>query len=640
MELTQRYDELKVADRLPSPQGVALEIIRLTSGDDFSNAQITRAIQADPALAGRLIRAANHAALGVRRPVAAIGDAVLILGVPAVRQLVLGFSLVGNYQRGECHGFDYEGFWSRSLLMAIAAQALCARMRAAAPEEIFACGLLAGIGRLALATAYPEEYGKLLLTMGGSTGAEALAARERDAFAIDHLALTSAMLDDWGIPAIFVNTLRARLDPQRAGFAEGSRSLMLARSLQLAEGVASLALGQPHERRLTLPGVLFDAARMGIDSEELGRIVDDVVKQWQEWARVLDVPAADVGKVIEPPAPPPSEPEPSAHEMLSTSVRLRILEVGARDPAIEELRALVARDGHTVVSAVTAQQALASVVSFKPHLVLAALDLPDDDGARLIRALRNTEMGGEMHIVALAANGDDRRLLGALDAGADDYLVRPLAPRVLLARLRAAQRVLRQQRALSGHIEDIRRFSTELALRNRHLEQAVITDELTGLPNRRYARDRLDQAWAAVQRRGGPLAVIVLDIDRFKRINDTLGHDVGDAVLQHVAALLRNRARLQDVVCRTGGEEFVVISPDTTVEEAHQCAERLRVAVAEAPMDADGRMPKVTISLGIACTGEPIDGPAELLRRADRAMYQAKTSGRNRTCVWGRESAG
>ena len=208
-------------------------------------------------------------------------------------------------------------------------------------------------------------------------------------------------------------------------------------------------------------------------------------------------------------------------------------------------------------------------------------------------------------------------------------MTKPFIPRVLSARLHAGERFIRQQRALSNDVEEVRKFATELAVNNRKLQQAVMTDPLTGLPNRRYALDRLEQEVAAAKRRNGGVAIMIVDIDHFKKVNDQHGHDVGDAVLRHVAGLLRAKARLQDAICRMGGEEFLVICPDSGIEDVFRAAERLRAVVESSPYMLADRKLWITISIGIASLGDEMN-TANLVKTADVAVYRAKEMGRNR----------
>src|SRR4051812_23495766 len=148
------FEQLKATGDLPSPKGVALAIMRLTAQADVSMAELARIIRTDPAFVGRLIRAANGVIGYGRRPIASVQDALTVLGMPAVRTMALGFSLLTNYKSGACASFDYARYWSSSLVAAVAAQAVCLRTRVAAPDETYCLGLLARVGELALATLY------------------------------------------------------------------------------------------------------------------------------------------------------------------------------------------------------------------------------------------------------------------------------------------------------------------------------------------------------------------------------------------------------------------------------------------------------------------------------------------------------
>lgn len=166
MSFATRFDEIKAMGDLPSPSGVALEIMRLTQSEEASIQDLAKVIQADPALAGRLLKFANSASVGVRRPVVAIEDAVKLLGIGVIRQFVLGISVLSNYSHGRCEEFDYPGFWSHSLAAALAAQALAGLERVIAPAEAFTCGLLGRVGQLGLAAIYPDGYTAVLLSCG------------------------------------------------------------------------------------------------------------------------------------------------------------------------------------------------------------------------------------------------------------------------------------------------------------------------------------------------------------------------------------------------------------------------------------------------------------------------------------------
>ena len=199
--------------------------MRLAQDESTTNAEMARTIKADPALSGRIVKAANTVQFGGRRPVAAIPEAIVVLGLATVRQLSLGFSLVSDFRSGKCDGFDYDAFWSRSLVTALALQGVITRVRVAVPEECFLLGLLSRIGCLALASVYPQEYGQLLKSHGARGIAE-IAYLEKKTFATDHNELTAALLHDWGLPKVLVDPALYHEDPASGKFAEGSRGFV------------------------------------------------------------------------------------------------------------------------------------------------------------------------------------------------------------------------------------------------------------------------------------------------------------------------------------------------------------------------------------------------------------------------------
>ena len=184
-----------------------------------------------------------------------------------------------------------------------------------------------------------------------------------------------------------------------------------------------------------------------------------------------------------------------------------------------------------------------------------------------------------MYLIIVTACGNDEQVVEAFEAGVDDFVAKPFNPRILLARVGAAERAIHlRERAEAAERSRLRQV-TELGIMTRKLRAAALTDALTHLPNRRYAMQRLKQEWESMERNGRGLAVTIVDIDAFKRVNDEFGHDTGDAVLRSVALRLQSHTRGSDVLCRLGGEEFIVISVGGAPEAAMIAGERLRVAV-------------------------------------------------------------
>jgi two-component system cell cycle response regulator len=251
-------------------------------------------------------------------------------------------------------------------------------------------------------------------------------------------------------------------------------------------------------------------------------------------------------------------------------------------------------------------------------LIIVNSNLEDYDPLRLCSQIRSLERTRFIPILLITEQGDEQMIIRSLDLGVNDYIVRPLDPNELIAR------TLTQVRR--------KRFNDRLRNSVRQTIELAVTDGLTGLHNRRYLDTHLRTLFARAKVRGRPLTLCITDIDRFKQVNDVYGHDAGDEVLKEFAGRIRSTVRGADLACRYGGEEFVVVMPDTPAEAAAAVAERLRGMIEARPFQLrSGETPlMLTASMGIATLGPGIETPEQLLKQADRALYEAKNSGRNR----------
>lgn len=626
------FDQLKTTGKLPSPSGVALRIIELCRREGSSIQEIAHAVQADPSLSGRLIKFANSAVHGPRRPVVAVADAIRVSGINTVRQLVLGFSLLGQNKKGRCAHFDYHRFWSRCLAVAIAANALCLRLRPAQPEEAFTCGLLSDIGSLALATVYPDQYSQVLAE-NTNAGSSAMLRAERHAFRTDHRELGAALQEDWMLPRVFVNAIVEHEDPEHTHVPEGSREYTLVHLLHLAARIGTFCIADESARKQLVNELVLKSAKIGLDSDALAMLTDQVASEWRDWGKILEVTTQQI---------PPFEEHVAANESAAPATDrtkpilgaepLDILVVDDDPAAVILLEHLLKDQGHRVIKAQDGKEALRLALERTPQLVISDWVMPEMEGVTLCKALRDTEPGQHMYFILLTGMVHDDQLVEAFEAGVDDFLTKPFNPRVLSARLRAAHRVIQLQEEARRDSQNLRKFSTELAVANRRLQLVALTDSLTGLPNRRHAMERLDQEWAAASRAKRPLSVMMIDVDSFKSINDSYGHEAGDEVLRQLAVTLRKALRTEDVTCRFGGEEFIVIAAATPPATAQQVAERLRESIALRMINLGSATLRVTVSIGIGSRLPGMSRIDEMLRAADAALYRAKRDGRNRVC--------
>jgi two-component system cell cycle response regulator len=293
----------------------------------------------------------------------------------------------------------------------------------------------------------------------------------------------------------------------------------------------------------------------------------------------------------------------------------RILLVEDQERPAQRIAAALTAPHHVDVEA-DLPKALTALGDRPYDLLIVSLSLTAGDGLRLCSQVRGLERTRNLPIIILVQPGDEARLLRGLDMGVNDYLARPVDRNELLARVRTQMKRKRYADHLRGRLEE-------------SLELAVI-DALTGLHNRRYMEVHLKALMDAARTGGSPLSVVVIDVDKFKSVNDTHGHDAGDNVLREVARRIQRNTRGIDLACRLGGEEFVIIMPDTGMERARQVGERVRECIADEVFQADQELQvSVTASVGVATLGED-DTFAEMFKRADRALYAAKRGGRNR----------
>ena len=295
----------------------------------------------------------------------------------------------------------------------------------------------------------------------------------------------------------------------------------------------------------------------------------------------------------------------------------RILLVDDRRSSYERVASLLSAE-HEVDVEADPHEALFHAAEADYDLMIVSLGLECFDGLRLCSQVRSLDRTRNMPILVIAEAEDNARLLRGLEIGINDYLVRPIDKNEMLARVRTQVR----KKRFSMRLRDNVQMSIEMA----------ITDGLTGLHNRRYMESHLTALVEQAHARGKPLSLLVIDIDFFKAINDSHGHDAGDDVLREFAIRLKKSTRGIDLACRYGGEEFVIVMPETDMAVAAVVAERIRRRIATDPFAVShgAKAIPVTISIGLAALNAPTDTAAAIVKRADQALYRAKRDGRNR----------
>lgn len=305
--------------------------------------------------------------------------------------------------------------------------------------------------------------------------------------------------------------------------------------------------------------------------------------------------------------------------------RRRILVVDDHPDNIMVLRARLEARGYDVVTAEDGEQALDQVYHASPDLVLLDVMMPKLDGFEVVRRIKSDPELPFIPVIMQTALDTTESMVQGVDAGADDYISKPINFKELEARVKSLLRI----QALQAELAERER---QLSEANERLLTVSRTDALTGLANRRSIEERLHEMWEHSTRLHEPLSIVMCDIDHFKRVNDEHGHQAGDAVLQQFATVLGSTAREIDRVGRYGGEEFMLILPGTVLDAAVTFAERVRECVAEHVFDiGEGKTLRRTMSCGVAAWPHPaVTSQDRLVRAADDALYVAKELGRNR----------
>lgn len=305
---------------------------------------------------------------------------------------------------------------------------------------------------------------------------------------------------------------------------------------------------------------------------------------------------------------------------------LKVMLVEDSKVTMKALCNYLGRMGIKPLTAATGQEAIEIFRRSRPDIILLDAILPDIDGFDIAKQLRDMERGDEWTaIIFLTSMAKDEDLARGIEVGGDDYLMKPISEVVLHAKIRAMRRLVEMQRSLVD-------VTQELNLANKELQRLSTTDGLTGIANRRFFDELAPREWRRCVRMKQPMALVMIDVDHFKKYNDTYGHQAGDECLKAVAAqVARATPRASDLAARYGGEEFVLILGETTIDGAKWVANNIRQHVSDLNMPHSASpLQHVTISCGAASIIPRDDLPLEtLLKAADEALYLAKKQGRN-----------
>lgn len=310
-----------------------------------------------------------------------------------------------------------------------------------------------------------------------------------------------------------------------------------------------------------------------------------------------------------------------------------ILIVDDRNENLIALEALLAECNAIITTASNGNDALSLMLENEFALLLLDVQMPGMDGFEVAELMRSNAATRHIPIIFVTAiNTDQKYIFKGYESGAVDYLTKPVEPFILRSKVNIFLNIWQQQHELSRAMDNLVKANQQIALQRKALQEQAIRDHLTGLYQRRWLDEVAAKEVSQAIRHNAPLSLAMVDIDHFKKVNDNHGHSTGDAVLVQLSKVLEDSVRIADTVFRFGGEEFVVLMPNTTMASASIICERVRCNVLNTLFQYDNKEHRITISIGIANLFE-LQNPTtkELLKHADEQLYRAKSEGRN--CV-------
>ena len=499
-------DVLKIilkSDELPTLPTVASQLITLTSREDTTVADIGNLVAQDISISAKILKVSNSAFYSFPQQIGSIKQAVSILGMNAVRSLVLSFSFLTIKGGKQESRFDFKHFWERSLASAVAARLILANVKGADTEQIFISGLLQNLGELILAKIFPEKYDEVIASVEDNQ--YDLLGAEEAVFGINHTLVGTEVAKNWGFPDILVDPILYHHDP-------------------------SSYKGNNPEIQTTVSAVFLSDLLVNILFSEKPEKYHQQFRS--EATKLLKLTSEEIESILD-------------------QVHLRFKEAGT----YFNLK---------IKSASSVQEILQEA-----NIKLSLINLDYDQ----------------------------------------------MNKQLVLAKI---------------HLENM---TKELEEKNTILDNLANLDGLTGAYNHRFFQNSLDQEISRCMRNSSTLSILLLDIDHFKKFNDTYGHQVGDFVLTEFAGILKENVRKYDIVARYGGEEFVVILPETDIEEAMKVAEKLRTAIDSADFDDSRETYSVTASFGVSSAKPATEDDFKkdlFISQADQALYEAKEKGRNK----------
>lgn len=621
MTIHQAFEQIAKSGSILRPDDFALQLIALSLNKD-NRPQFLSAIQDNRDFVTQVVTYAESSFTKPAPEIESIEKIVDAVGMAAISNLALILSLLDLNRYGKCFQFDYQRFWQKSIVQGTAARALAIKHNLD-EEKFFTYAILSQIGELGFACVYPSEYAKLLAD--GLSPAERILL-EKQTFGLSSFELSWKLLASWKLPEQCTDLIKEYGNQKNKSKESPHQDSTFCQILNFADLIAQIALLDP-----PLAPTFIQAEKLAedfsISGKQFGRFFDQLIGHWQTASEYFELPPLKCPGYLQIKMSDTSNFQPIENELSP----ITILAADDDPLTLMSLEKIVGAKHRVLLKAENGNQALQIALEQRPDVLLTDWRMPLIDGIDLCKILRKTKVTQHIYIIMLTGNETEGNLVCAFDAGADDYVVKPFTPNVLLARLCSGERLVRHQQTINEDRKVIEKYAKRLATANKKLQNIAMTDFLTGLPNRRSALIRLKNLLAEARRFGEALSCLMIDIDHFKNINDTYGHDCGDKVLVLLSKLFEDKARSYDMVSRWGGEEFLVISARSNANDAYQLAERFRSSVEKLEFVPTKEIAiQITISVGIATWTKDCIDENTLLKEADTYLYLAKSKGRNR----------
>jgi diguanylate cyclase (GGDEF)-like protein/putative nucleotidyltransferase with HDIG domain len=657
MDASSANDFLANYDGLPISPLVSSRLFEssLKAGAEFG--EVVRIIQTDQALSLRILKIVNSPFYGLRSKVNTLSHALAMLGSRAVNAIIRGEDRYRtNPVSRSKEAIDKYFFWQHALTTAVIAEAISNNLGYDIPEEAYVAGLLHDMGKIFLEMKDPETYAAVARDM--IKNEDPVPVIERRRFGADHAEVGGMMAERWNLPATLQAAIQhhhtSREETRALGLDEKSGEL--AAIVTYADFIAwSQGLGSVENGHIPVhnhpPRNIINMLQSCLE-----RIMDEVNKRLKAVGEIFHLQTSgiyDFNAVFREHMPD-RRPAPSPAEILEEQIE----GLSALNEIIREIRRLDREDKifHTMMHGIHSKLGFDRVVHFRlnrannevvGHKRVDCTEIPIDihkisfvlgiDEEGISRCLMTQRP------VPLIRKGLDARvvdILGVKEAVAAPVVVNERAQGIIIA-----DTFLSGRPTTPEHVEALGLVCLEAGMavenrqlisRSKELQELAEKDELTSVNNRRYAIQMCKQELDRAQQEQSPLSIVMIDIDHFKRFNDTYGHQAGDFVLREVAKRIEATSRKSDMIGRYGGEEFLVLLPDTPLERCIVYAERLRSVIEDYGKEIKQIFPacNLTISIGVTSLKHPdTENLEDFIERVDKALYSAKERGRNRVCV-------